>query len=174
MAKNESGGRRFGALDAFVILLLAVAVIGVASRYLLTDENGILASSHESVEVAVAVLIQDLPYTSSGVFTEGAIYYLSDGEAQLSEGTVISDFTETPAEYYTENENGELELSYASGDYANIDCRGLLRVTGYYKDGVFMIGEGESAAPLVAGMYVTVVNGTVSESALVTDITPIS
>ncbi len=174
MAKRER--RRFGALDAFVILLLIVSLVGVLARYMLTDENGILAAEPETVDVAVALLIQDLPYTSSGTFVEGTLFTISGngGGDGVAEGVAISDFTETPAEYYAENENGEIELLYASGEYANIDCRGLLRVTGYYKNGVFMIGDGEDSVPLTAGMYITVWSGDLTETALVTDISAVT
>lgn len=158
----------FGVLDLFLIVLVLVCIIGAVSRYLLTEENGILASKPEYTKAAISLLITDIEGVSSEYFVTGESFVLADIEA---EGEVIADFTVTPAQYYTENENGELVISYHDEESGRIDCRGAVVVNGYYKDGMYLL-SGEM--PLTAGMYITLENGSISVTALVTDISSIS
>lgn len=156
------------ALDVFFVVLVVVALLGAAARYLLTEENGILAGTPEYKEVALSVLIADIQGTSAEHFVEGAEFTLTDEGYSC---VLISDFIVTPAEYIEENEDGELVLMYQDGEAGKIDCRGVLKVNGYYRDGVYYI-DGEMI--VTAGMTLTLTDGKVSVTALVTDIAPIS
>lgn len=164
----RNGKISVAALDIFFAVLVVVAVLGVAARYLLTEENGILVKTPEYSEAALSVLITDIEGTSAEHFVEGGKFTLTDGEYQC---VAISDFIVTPAEYYEENEDGELILSYQDEENGNIDCRGAVKVNGFYRDGVYYI-DGEMI--VTAGMTVTLTNGKVSVAALITDLSPIS
>ncbi len=158
----------FGVLDLFLAVLVLVCIVGVVSRYLLTEENGLLASKPEYTTAAISLLITDIEGMSSEYFVSGESFTLAGIGA---EGEVIEDFTVTPAQYYTENENGDLVISYHDEESGRIDCRGVVRVNGYYKDGMFLLA-GEM--PLTAGVYITIENGDIFVTALVTDVSSIS
>ena len=164
----RNGKISVAALDIFFAVLIVVAVIGVAARYLLTEENGILANTPEYQEAALSVLVTDIEGTSAEHFVEGGKFTLTDEKYQ---GVIIADFIVTPAEYYEENEAGELVIAYHDEENGNIDCRGAVKVNGYYRDGVYYI-DGETI--VTSGMTVTLTNGKISVSALITDISPIS
>lgn len=156
------------ALDVFFVVIIVVAVLGVAARYILVEENGILAGTPESKGAALSVLITDVEGTSSEYFVEGREFTLTDKNYPC---TIISDFTFTPAEYIEENEQGELVIAYHDEENGNIDCRGALKVDGFYRDGVYYL-EGEKI--VTAGMEVVLTDGKILVTALITDISPIS
>ncbi len=164
----RNGKKNIVALDIFFVALVLVAVIGVSARYLLTEENGILSKTPDPAEAALSLLITDIEGTSAEYFVSGAEFTVTDKAYAC---TIISDFTVTPAEYYEENEAGELVLLYQDEENGSIDCRGAVKVGGFYRDGVYYI-DGETVA--TAGMTVTLTNGKISVTALVTDISPIS
>ncbi len=164
--RNEK--RSVAVLDIFFAVLILVAVIGVVARYLLTEENGILAKTPEKSEAALSLLITDIEGTSSEHFVEGGAFTVTDKGYPC---VLISDFTVTPAEYYEENEKGDLVLAYHDSENGNIDCRGAVKVSGFYREGGYYI-DGKTV--VTAGMTLTLTNGKISVTALVTDISPIS
>ncbi len=156
------------ALDVFFVVVIVVAVLGIAARYLLIEDNGILAGTPEYKEAAISVLITNIEGTSSDYFVEGGEFSV------MAEGypcTIVSDFIVTPAEYLEENEQGELVIAYHDEENGNIDCRGALKVTGVYRDGFYFV-EGETI--VTAGMEVILTDGKISVTALVTDVSLIS
>ncbi len=161
-------GISFGALDAFIIVLVLVALLGIFARSALAGENGVLATAPEMSDAAVSLLITDIEGTSS-------LYFVLGNKLTIAEygvtGSVMSDFTVTPAEYFVENENGELIVEYHDEENGHIDLRGALLVSGYYKDGVYIL---DGKTPFTAGMEITLENETIKVKALVTDVAPIS
>ena len=157
----------FGVLDVFLILLVLVSAAGICARYILTDENGVLAVAPEKTEAAVSVIIENIESTSSDYFYENAEFTVTPSGVK---GTLMANFTVTPAQYYIEGDGGELIIAYHDEENGNVDVRGVLRVTGYYKDDVYLLGEG---TPVTAGMTVTLSGETITVTATVTDITPI-
>ncbi len=157
----------FGVLDLFLLVLILVMVTGVVARYILTEKNGILAVTPELTGAAVSVLITDIEGTSSVYFVEGESFTLN-GEVK---GAVLSDFTVTPAQYYMENEDGELVIAYHDEESGRIDCRGAFAVSGYYSEGIYLL-DGEM--PITAGMEIELKNGEIKVTALVIDVSPLS
>ncbi len=157
----------FGVLDLFLLVLILVMVTGVAARYILTEKNGILAVTPEFTGAAVSVLITDIEGTSSVHFVEGESFTLND----TATGAVLSDFTVTPAQYYTENEDGELVIAYHDEESGRIDCRGAFSVSGYYSEGVYLLN---GVLPITAGMEIDLFNGEIKVTALVIDVSPLS
>lgn len=173
-AANENKAsikKGFGVLDAFAIVLIIVCLISVVARYVLTDEKGILHNEPEFSDVAVSILISDVMYTSADNFTEDMVFYL-DGSADVV-GKLDANFTVTPAQYYTENENGELVLAYHSEEGGNVDIRATLITEGYFSDGTYYL-NGKTL--LTSGMTITITDsgGTMKVSALVLDIALVS
>lgn len=156
----------FGVLDVFLILLVVVCAAGIAVRYILTDEKGILANTPERSSAAVQVLITSIEGTSSDYFGEGGTLTVGAGE----ETGEIRTVTVTPAEYYKENENGELEIAYHDGENGKIDIRCTLIVGGYYRDGIFLLGGKE---PVLPGGSITLTGSGITVTALIIDTAPI-
>lgn len=155
----------FGVLDVFIILLVVVCAAGVAARYILTDEKGILARTPERTSAAVQVLITSIEGTSSDYFSEGGTLTVGEG----NETGEIRTVTVTPAEYYKENEYGGLEIAYHDGENGKIDIRCTLIVGGYYRDGIFLLGGEETVIP---GGSVKLTGGGITVTALIIDTAP--
>lgn len=163
--KKKSFG--FGAIDAFVILLAFVCAAGIVVRFYLTGKNGILAKTPEKTYAAVQILISGIEQTSQDLFSEGGTLAVGDpGESgEIMPGTVI-----TPAEYYAENENGELYIAYEDDKDGKIDIRCTVVVGGWYEDnGVFMLGGTD---PLIPGDTVSLSGGSIRVEGLVIDVAP--
>ncbi len=151
-----------GILDVFLILLVIFSVAGVAARCVLTGENGVLAKTPESVSAAVQVLVTSIEGTSADYFSNGAEF--SVGKVG-SAGKIISS-TVTPAEYFTENENGDIVIGYEDGEHGKIDVRCTVIVSGFYRDGIFLL-KGEE--PLLPGAKVSLSGDSIVVDALVID-----
>lgn len=163
-AKKRSGS--FGVLDLFILLLVVVCAAGIAVRYVLTDENGILATTPEKTSVALQVLISGIEDTSSDFFFEGASFDV--GEAK--ETGEILDVNIKPAEYYTENEEGEIFVAYVEGEGGEKDVRCTVIVSGYYRDGIFMLGGKE---PVIPGAELRLAGDGITVTALIIDTAPV-
>lgn len=158
---------RFGALDAFVILLAIVCAAGIAVRYVLLSDHGVLAETPERTYAAAQFLISGIEPTSQDSFSEGGKLSVGDvGESgEIMPGTVI-----TPAEYYAENENGELYIAYEDDKDGKIDIRCTVVVGGWYtENGVFMLG---GKTPLIPGSDVELAGGSVRVTGLLIDVAP--
>lgn len=158
----------FGVLDIFVILLAFVCAAGIVARYVLTSRNGVLAITPEKTYAAAQFLISGLEPTSQDAFSEGGTLTVGDGgeSGEILPGAVI-----TPAEYYAEDENGELYLAYEDDKDGKVDIRCTVVLGGWYaENGVFMLG---GVTPLIPGETVTLSGGGVKASGLVIDVMPI-
>ena len=155
----------FSVIDVFIIVLVLACVAGIVGRYVLTDENGILAVTPETRMAAVHVLVSDIENTSAAYFSEGAVFRMGNGDVTGE----LREFNEVPAEHYITNENGELEISYSGGD-GNKDERCTIIVEGYYKDGIFLLGGRE---PILPGASIEMANDEIRVTALVLDITSV-
>ena len=161
----------FGVLDAFAVVLIIVCLASVAARYILTNEKGILHNEPELSDVAVSILISDVMYTTADNFSEGMVFYL-DGSFELV-GELAANFTVTPAQYYTENENGGLVLAYRSEEGGNVDIRATLITEGYFSDGTYYL-NGKTL--LTSGMTITITDssGLMKVVAMILDIALVS
>ena len=153
----------FGVMDVFIIVLVLACVTGIAGRYILTDENGILATTPETTTAVVHVLVSDIENTSTAYFSVGATFRIGSG----GDSGEIRELSEIPAEYYVTNENGELELQHA-GEDGNKNERLQLVISGYYRDGVFMLGGKE---PVLPGAEIELSSDEIRVTALILDIT---
>lgn len=156
----------FGVLDVFLILVVILSAAGIAVRCVLTDENGILATTPEKTSAAVQILIEGIENSSSDYFSEDAVFTVGSGE---DEGRLMS-VTVQPAEYYVENEKGELEIAYEDAENGRRDVRCTVVVEGYYRDGIFMLG---GKTPMLPGSSVPVSGGGITVTALIIDTAPI-
>lgn len=156
----------FGALDVFLILAVILSAAGIAVRCVLTDENGILAVTPEKTSVAVQILIEGIENSSSDYFSEDAVFGVG---TEGDEGRLMS-VTVQPAEYYVENERGELEIAYEDAENGKRDVRCTVVVEGYYRDGIFMLG---GKTPMLPGGTVRMSGGGISVTALIIDTAPV-
>ena len=154
----------FGALDVFVILLIFMCAAGIAVRYVMSNTNGVLASAPRNAPAAVQFLISSIEDTSQDQFSEGGALAVGDVSGEILSVTV------TPAEYYAENENGELYIAYEDRSGGKIDIRCTVVVNGWYEDnGVYMLGGN---SPLIPGASITLSAGDVKVTGLIIDVTP--
>ncbi len=166
--KSIAGERKlsFSVLDVFFLLLIVVCAVSVIARYVLTDENGILAVTPPRTNAAVQILITGIEIDSSDHFSEDAEFTVGD----TGETGKLTSVTVQPAEYYTENEKGELEIAYEDGENGRRDVRCTVVVGGYYRDGIFLLGGEE---PMIPGGSVTMSGGSITVTALIIDTAPI-
>ncbi len=157
----------FGALDIFLILLVVLCATGVAVRFVLTDEKGILASTPDTVSAAVQVLITNVENTSTEFFTDGG--KLRVGSTGV-EGEILSPVSVTPAEYIKEDENGDLVLAYQADENGKKDVRCTVVLDGFFKDGIFLLGGTE---PIIPGAEIKLEGDGVVVNALVIDSAPL-
>lgn len=156
----------FGVLDIFLILVVVLSAAGVAVRCVLTDKNGILAVTPERTSAAVQILIEGIENSSSDFFSENAVFTVGDHDES---GRLMS-VTVQPAEYYKENEKGELEIAYEDEENGRRDVRCTVVVEGYYRDGIFMLG---GVTPMLPGAEVKLSGSGVVATALIIDTAPI-
>lgn len=164
MNRETKKGIAFGVLDVFLILLIIVSAAGIAVRYVLTDQNGILAVTPTKTSAAVQVLITSIEDTSAVHFYEGAVFTVGE----KGETGEILNVNEKPAEYYTENEEGELFVAYDESGKKDVRC--TVTVSGYYRDGIFLLGGVE---PMLPGASVALSSGDVKVTALIIDSAPL-
>lgn len=171
--KNIKGSMpKFGVMDIFLIVLVLASAAGIAGRYVLTDKNGILASSPENTRAVVQVLISNIEDTSSDYFVEGASFSVGETGAV----GVVGDCSVTPAERYAENEAGELYITYDDEENGRKDVRCTIILTGRFRDGIFTV-DGRNAADgteaVLPGAEMTLADDSITVTALILDVTAI-
>ncbi len=167
MAEKRKKRAVFGVIDVFLILLAVLCAAGVAVRFMLTDEKGILASSPEEVSAAVQVLITDVENTSTELFSDGGVIRV--GRTGI-EGEILSPVSVTPAEYIKEDENGGLVLAYQAEENGKKDVRCTVVVRGYFRDGIFLL---DGAEHLIPGEVIRLAGDGITVEALIIDSAPL-
>ncbi len=167
--KKQRNTPRFGVLDAVIILLIIVAVVGVYFRYNILN---FITGAASLSDYTVSYTIEDIRYTTPNFIDIGDKVYFADGGDEL--GTLIaasenkSALEITPASEYFTNTNGELvEIMYP--DQTRVNGKGRLVCKGRYSsDGSFLVGGSSYVA---AGQYIDVKTDYVSVTIRVEQIT---
>ena len=157
---------KFGVMDVFIIVLVLACAAGIVGRYILTGRNGILATTPDRVSAAVHVLVTSIENTSADYFTDGAEFTVG----KSGETGEILDTTIRPAENYDEDENGELYISYDDEENGKKDVRCTLIVSGWYRDGIYMLGGRE---PMLPGAEVELSSEGIRVNALILEVTAV-
>ena len=132
---NAKKAPRFGVLDAVIILLVIVAIVGIYFRYNIID----LISENKKLEkYTVTFTIENIRYTTPNYVNVGdRVYFASDDELF---GTLVA-FSEnmgalsiTPASEYFTNSSGEVTEVFYPNNESRIDAIGKLLCEGRYSD----------------------------------------
>ncbi len=177
--KNAKSGVRFNILDAIIILLLILAVLGVSFRHTLIRALGF---SEEMSEYSVSFSLSAVSYTLPGFLKEGDILYFSTGErvgellgvASFSSHTNKSAGSDTlilkPAsKYIRDSEDRAVLAEYP--EFTHVDAIGAFLCEGSAADGYFRLG-GEQY--LAVGQKITLYTDTVTLHMIITGITTVS
>ena len=164
--REKTGKISFGVMDVFIIVLILACIAGVVGRYMLTDKNGILAKTPERSAAAVHVLVTSIENTSADYFSDGVEFSVGG----IGETGKLMDTTIRPAENYAEDEEGELYIAYDDEENGKKDVRCTLIVSGWYQDGVYLLGGRE---PMLPGATVELSAEDIRVTALILDVTSV-
>ena len=105
---------RFGALDAFIILVLIVAIVGVFFRYKLLD---VLTAQQNLNDYSISFSVDNVRYTTPDYINIGDVVYFDENGAELGVITNESEnkgaFSVAPAsELFTDSNGNVIEVHY--------------------------------------------------------------
>ncbi len=153
--KKQRNIPRFGVLDAVIILLVIVAVVGVYFRYNIVD---LVSGTSNMDEYVVSYSIEDIRYTTPNFINVGDKMYFSDtgeefGDLIASSGNMAA-LSVTPAsEYFTDKNGALVEVMYPNSQ-SRVDAKGRLTCVGRFSEnGGFFVG---GSTFIASGQYIGV------------------
>ena len=157
--------RRFNVIDAFIIVLVLLCVLGVYFRGQIAEWIGI---EKKVEEYQITFEVSEIRYTSSKYFYTGSKVYLDSGNIVI--GTIEGNCTVLPAEIYlTDSEGAPVLTNYPKDTY--VDVTGSIKCLGIQKEGGFFLNGTYSLAP---GSKVNVHTEMLNFSMTITEIEKIS
>lgn len=146
---------KFGILDAVIILLVIVAVVGIYFRYNIVE---ILSGTQNLDNYTVTFTINNIRYTTPNYIDVGDdVYFVSDNELF---GTLINvsenmgALSITPASEYFTTSNGEIVEVFYPNSETRISATGRLNCIGRYsEEGGFLVNGSTYISP---GQYIDV------------------
>ncbi len=139
--KSLKKSPRFGVLDAVIILLIIVAVVGVYFRYNILE----LVNGTKNLEdYTVSYSIENIRYTTPNYINTGdEVYFAEDGEhfgTLINASENMGALSITPAsEYFTTSNASVVEVFYPDSQ-SRVDAKGRLTCHGTYSDdGGFLV-----------------------------------
>lgn len=115
---------RFGALDAFIILVVIVLIVGIFFRYRLLD---VLNAQQNLSDYSVSFYVDNLRYTTPDYINVGDVVYFEDSGAELGVITKESDtnqkpYTVAPAtETFTDSNGNIIDVHYPNETRVSIN-----------------------------------------------------
>ncbi|MBR6679975.1 MAG: hypothetical protein IKL59_01810 [Clostridia bacterium] len=114
---------RFGALDAFIILVVIVIIVGVFFRYRLLD---VLNAQQNLSDYNVSFSVENVRYTTPDYINIGDVVYFKDSGAELgvitNESENMGAFTVAPAsEMFTDSNGNMIEVHYPNETRVSIN-----------------------------------------------------
>jgi hypothetical protein len=169
--KDKSNTPHFNAVDAMIVILLIVALVGIYFRYNIID---FLTADKNDEQYVVSFSIEDIKYTTPNYMSVGdKVYFKSSGELM---GTLISESENqgalniTPALKYFTDSKGNIEPIFYPNEESRVDAKGRLLCLGNYteKSGFCIDGN----IYIASGQYVAVYTELVSFNLKITSIEP--
>lgn len=164
---------KFKILDAVVILLVLVAVVGVYFRYNLMDS---FLSRRGIQDYTVSFEVKDIRYTTPNYLNVGdQIYDAATGEpvgVLIEESGDMSNIAlrVTPASRFFTKSDGTITQVFYPNDESRVDANGRMTCRGSYSaDGGFLLN---GSTYMAAGQSISVRTELVSFVLTVTQITP--
>ena len=146
---------KFGVLDAVIIFLIIIAVVGVYFRYNILD----FVNGTKNLETyTVSYSIENIRYTTPNYINIGdEVYFADDGEhfgTLINASENMGALSITPAsEYFTKSDATIVEVFYPDSQ-SRVDAKGRLTCEGRYSDdGGFLVN---GSAFIAAGQQVNV------------------
>ncbi|MBQ8140867.1 MAG: hypothetical protein IJ038_04130 [Clostridia bacterium] len=159
----------FNAVDAMIIILVIVAIVGIYFRHNIIE---FLTDDRNDDEYVVSFAIEDIRYTTPNYMNVGdSVYFSSDGEllgTLMSESENQGALNITPASKYFTDSNGEVHEIFYPNEESRVNARGrLLCVGSYNEEGGFCI---DGSTYIAAGQSIEVYTEFVSVNITVTSI----
>lgn len=134
--------RKFNIIDAFIIILALICVLGIYFRSQITEWIGI---DKQLSEYKIVFKVSEIKYTSGKYFISGGELFLDSPDIQL--GTIDGNCTFVPSEVYLELGDGVFAQStYPKDTYIDVfgavKCTGAVREDGFYLEGSYSITPG--------------------------------
>ncbi len=160
---EKKSSPHFNAIDAMIIILVVLAVVGIYFRHSIID---FLTNERNSDEYVVSFSIEDIRYTTPNYMNVGDnVYFASNGEllgSLMSESANQGALNITPASKYFTDSNGEIhEVFYP--EETRVNAKGRLLCIGAYNteggfciDGNTYIGAGQSIEVFTESVTVTI------------------
>ena len=131
--------RRFTLLDAALILLALLAVVGVWQRHNLQN---LFVTESVLEEYTITFEVKKLRSTTVDHLKQGTALYVQDGDEQILLGTLSQNVAASAAteELYDKNGN-RVQAVYPQDEYEYLlDVTGVLSCRGLVRDGSFLLG----------------------------------
>ena len=137
---EKKAKRRFNIIDAFIIILVLLCVLGIYFRGQITEWMGV----EKNVEdYQIYFKVSGIRYTSEQYFYRGSQIYIDSGNIVM--GT-LEDYSVNIAEVYVDGANGEPVLDYYPNN-TYLDIAGTIKCEGLEKNSRFYLGGTYSLAP---------------------------
>jgi hypothetical protein len=175
--KNTQKRIRFNILDAIIILLVVLCIVGISFRYSIMRKLGL---SEELTNYRISFKLTTVSYTLPGFLNDGDKLYLIDG-TEVGELLGVSEFSNytsltaenetlilSQASKYVNNSDGTLVLAYYP-EYTYVDANGAFLCRGAYGDKGYFCLAGETY--LAVGQKLTLYTDTVTLNMTITGIT---
>ena len=140
--KNMFSRIRFNVVDAVLILLAILAIVGVWQRKNLQR----LFDSGEALEsYTVTFEIKKIRSTTADLLEKGTEFYLQDQNTRVSLGTLAEQVSTSAATVYLQDKDGNtVKAVYPQDNFEYLlDAGGMLNCRGIEHDGVFLL-EGKT------------------------------
>ena len=166
---------RFNILDAVILLLIILCVVGLCFRYTITESLGLDDELQTyrirfEIEGARNTLPAQLYKGDNLYFADGAFAGTLMGVAEYSNENILTAGNQTlltyPAEIYVNDAGSIVSVSYPMGSL--IDADGAFKCQGGYGDGGYFLLGGERY--LAVGQTLTLYTDTVKLTVVVTEI----
>lgn len=161
---------KFRILDAAILLLVVVVVVGIYFRYNILEE---LTNRHNLKDYTISFSIDDIRYTTENYLNINDSVYFQDNGESLGMLLTASDaqnrvWNTKPASKLFVGDDGTVEEVFYPNSESRVSATGRLLCTGSYsQDGGFCVN---GSRYLSAGQTISVYTETVSFSITVTDI----
>ena len=170
LAKAEKKNTpHFNAVDAMIIILVIVAIVGIYFRHTIVD---FLTEGRNDDEYVISFSIEDIRYTTPNYINVGdSVYFASNGELlgtllSASENQGALDIT-VGSKYVTDS-NGEVHEIFYPKEETRVNAKGrILCVGSYSEEGGFCMG---GSTYIAAGQSIEVYTEFVSVNITVTSV----
>ena len=136
--KNTTARVRFNILDAVLILLAILCIVGVWQR---NNLQNLFTKNEEMDAYSVSFEIRQLRSTSAALLVKDTELYLEEGGERIVLGTLAENASSAAASVYFEDQNGKIQEAFfprVDHEYL-LDVKGKLNAHGVEHNGAFLL-----------------------------------